>query len=188
MFNKLEGIKVLWTAAGLSLLAAGCATGSAPAVTETVSADEAVVMGRFRLIRNGDEVALGDGIFANKATLIMHADGEPTSFDGAVGDEGEFQWSLVPGRYHIDEVGFMVHGEHFSPSADLTFVVSEDFAAVYVGTIIVETTLDSGYYGLDGSVKAVSVENDCDSDCATLAAHAGVANDAYGVMLARVDD
>lgn len=188
MFKRIEGLKVLWTAAGLSLLAAGCATGSPPAATESVSADEAVVMGRFRLIRNGNDVALGDGIFANKATLTMHADGEPTSFDGAVGDDGEFQWTLAPGTYHIDEVGFMVHGEHFSPSADLTFVVGEEFNAVYVGTIIVETTLESGYYGLDGSVKAVSVENDCESDCATLAAHAGIAGDALDVELAYAHD
>ena len=188
MFNTIRGIKLLWAAGGLSLLATGCAAGSPPVDAESVSAGEAIVMGRFRLIRNGDVVPLGDGIFANKATLVMHADGEPSSFDGAVGDGGEFQWSLAHGTYHIDEVGFMVHGEYFSPSADLSFVVGGEFDAVYVGTIIVETTLESGYYGLDGSVKAVSVENDCESDCATLAAHAGIAGDALDVELAHMHD
>ena len=55
----------------------------------SASPSDTVVFGKFRLLRNGNEANLGDGIFANSATLHLYDQGEQREVAGKVGKGGE---------------------------------------------------------------------------------------------------
>ena len=135
--------------AGLS----GCA-----ATANNVNADAnagatgPVAFGKFRLVRNGYEMKVGEGIFANSATLqVYDADGD-REMKGKVGRNGEFSWALEPGSYRIVSVGFKYHGERVAPPANFAFEVSAGHKATYVGTIMLEVSFEAGQYGTTGTV------------------------------------
>ena len=127
---------------------------------------EPIVLGRFRLVRNGNDARLGRGPFATRAMLHMAGGKDRREVVGQVGADGEFAWALAPGRYRLTAIGFDSRGERETAQTDFTFVVPADHKAVYIGSITLETTFESGYYGLNGTVEDYGVTNDCAADCA----------------------
>ena len=144
---------------------------------------DTVVFGKFRLLRNGSEANLGEGIFANSATLHLYDQGERREIAGKVGKGGEFAWVLAPGQYRVSSIGFNNRGERAETETDFSFTVSADSEAIYVGTITLETTFDSGYFGLNGVVDRYTVSDDCANDCAGRLERLGLSSDAATVSL-----
>lgn len=169
----------------------GCATtsssidSSAELAQATQSKDAGVVFGKFRLVRNGQDVQLGEGVFANSATLHLNQDGDAREIVGKVGRDGQFAWVLQPGDYHITSIVFSHRGEKFSPQTNFAFTASTDHKASYVGTITLETTIDSGYLGLNGIVDRITVKDDCAADCEARLTRLGLSTDELTTSLLR---
>jgi hypothetical protein len=144
---------------------------------------DTVVFGKFRLLRNGAEAKLGDGIFASSATLHLYDQGERREIAGKVGKGGEFAWVLPPGRYQVSSIGFDNRGERAATDTDFSFTVAAGSEAIYIGTITLETTFDSGYFGLNGVVDRYTVSDDCADDCADRLARLGLASGKATVSL-----
>lgn len=128
-------------------------------------ATDTIVFGKFRLVRNGEEIRLGEGIFANSATLELQRSGSNGKIVGEVGRDGEFAWALEPGSYRMSSIGFSFRGEKIESPTSFSFAVSSDHPASYVGTIALEATFDSGYHGTSGTVDRITVRNDCETEC-----------------------
>ena len=164
------------------LLIAGCGT------TRTQMAganDGTIVFGKFRLLRNGEEVSFGDGIFANSAMLNLYEAGSERQIVASVGRDGEFSWNLAPGEYRLSSIAFMFHGERFEPQTNFVFSVSSQHAASYVGTVTLESTFQSGYLGLNGAVDRITIVDDCHSDCASRLARLGLEGETAATSLPR---
>ena len=174
------------------LLAAGvlAMAGCSLTVVETGAdspalADDAVVIGKLRVVRNGTDVGLGRGFFASRATVDLIDLDTADHFEADVGENGEFAWTLAEGSYTLESIDFMVRGERVSLTGDFAFDVGRACPATYIGTITVETTFDSGYYGLTGAIDGYSITDDCEADCAPMLTRLGVAADAATVALLR---
>ncbi len=182
-------IKSFITLFGLGLLAgmAGCTTTasieSGEALSKRAVPGDAVVFGKLKLIRNGEEAQLGSGVFESgaKLHLVNMASGKQTI--GRVGKGGEFAWALGSGNYEVVTIGFDNRGEHKQAETSFTFAVSDDHEAVYVGTIALETSFHSGYYGFNGTVDDYTVSNDCAADCAARLDRLGLSADSMDVAL-----
>lgn len=163
-------------------LFAGCASNPAPLAG---AADGATVFGKFRLLRNGEEVIFGNGIFANSAMLNLYeADGE-RQIVANVGRDGEFSWNLAPGDYRLSSIAFMFHGERVEPQTNFVFSVSAEHAASYVGTVTLESTFQSGYLGPNGAVDRITIVDDCRTDCGSRLARLGLKGENAAVSLPR---
>ncbi len=149
----------------------------------TKATTDTVVFGKFRLLRNGNEANLGDGIFASSATLHLYDQGERREIAGKVGKGGEFAWVLAPGQYRVSSIGFDNRGERAETGTDFSFTVSAGNGAIYVGTITLETTFDSGYFGLNGVVDRYTISDDCANDCADRLARLGLSSETATVSL-----
>ena len=141
----------------------------------TDTAAEKVVIGKFRLIRNGEEVDFGEGIFANSARLHMYHDGASREIVGNVGRDGEFAWVLEPGDYTLSSIAFKHRGETIEPAANFAFTVSANHDASYVGTITLEATFSSGYYGTSGVIERFFINDDCAAECSKMLSDLGMA-------------
>ncbi len=150
----------------------GCATSpgsveSGTDLTQAAAADTGtVVFGKFRLIRNGQEADFGTSMFDSTAALHLSRADSGDEIVGKVGEAGEFAMALEPGFYRVKSISFSNRGERVKPLTSFTFEVSASDEAVYIGTMTLETTFDSGYYGLNGIVDGYTVRNDCAVDCA----------------------
>jgi hypothetical protein len=171
--------------AGLS----GCAntastidTGADLAKATSAQTDN-VVFGKFRLVRNGYEAKLGTSVFANSATLHLYQQDGNEKFVGKVGSDGDFAWVLKPGSYRVSSIGFYNRGDKVEPVTNFTFTVPADHDAIYVGTITLETTFDSGFLGVNGTVDRYTVANDCATDCAPRLEQLGLAETGATVSL-----
>ena len=153
------------------------------------SASDTVVFGQFRLIRNGQEVRQGEGLFGSSARLTLIGEGQ-REIVGKVGRNGEFAWVLPPGEYSVSSLSFGNYGDR-NPRArletptNLSFTVSADKDAAYIGTITLEATLDSGYYGVNGTFDRYTVSNDCGAVGADRRAALGLTADDVAVSLLR---
>ena len=145
------------------------------------------VFGRFRLIRNGEDVRLGEGFFANHATLHLHAPGESAPIKGKVGKNGEFAWALGAGQYRVTGIEFMARGDRFTVSTEVAFTASGKHRAAYLGTITLETALESGYHGMDVTAERYSVSDDCETDCDRMLADLGMPEGSATVALMRAE-
>ena len=174
--NLIVTSVLIVTAGGL----AGCATATSSIESGNDIAAAAtgnpVVFGKFRLIRNGNEARIGNDLLSTTATLTLKQAGSAEEFVGAVGADGEFAWALEPGFYRVASIGFDNRGERVEPITNFTFKVNGDHEAIYIGTVTLEATFDSGYYGLNGVVDGYSVSNDCASDCARRLAQLGLSS------------
>jgi hypothetical protein len=173
--------------AGLS----GCAT-NARTVTSaedlaaaSMTGSETVVIGKFRLLRNGYEARLGNGFFATSAKLHVNRDGNPQEIVGEVGRDGQFVWILEPGNYRISSIAFDNRGDSVEPVTNFAFTVADGADATYIGTITMEATFESGYYGLSGTVDRYAVIDDCAADCDARLAALGLSRDRAVVSLAH---
>ena len=159
---------------------AGCAStakhiGSGETLEKAASVTtDTIVFGKFRLVRNGEEIRLGEGIFANSATLQLQKSGSDGKIVGEVGRDGEFAWALEPGSYRMSSIGFSFRGEKVESETSFGFTVSADHRASYVGTITLEATFDSGYHGTTGTVDRITVKNDCETECENRLAELGL--------------
>ena len=68
---------------------------------------------------------------------------------------------------------------------NLSFTVTADKDAVYIGTITLEATLDAGYYGVGGTFDRYTVSNDCSEVCADRMTALGLGEKAVTVSLLR---
>ena len=155
----------------LPALLVGCST--TPGQLTSSGNGDTLVFGKFKLVKNGKDVALGDGLFANHATLRFERLGAGEEFVGKVGRDGEIAWYLGPGEYHVSAVSFGNQGERVDSGVSLNFHVAPQAEAVYVGTVVVQTRFHTGYYGTDAVVGTV-VRNECARDCAALLARHGL--------------
>ena len=155
---------------------------------QSTEAEPAVVMGKFRLVKNGEEVALGDGIFANNATLHLYCADRETEVNAKVGPNGEFAWALEPGSYRISDIEFMVRGKRFAPTTNFEFVADVNDEVTYIGTITLVTTWEFGHQGVDGVVDSASVDDECATDCAGMLARLDMGQDAATVSLVHAGD
>lgn len=166
---------------------AGCATANQSIESgndlAAASHGDPVVFGKFRLIRNGNEARIGNDLLSTTATLTLKQAGSREEFVGAVGANGEFAWALEPGFYRVASIGFDNRGERVEPITNFTFTVNGDHEAVYVGTVTLEATFDSGYYGLNGVVDGYSVSNDCATDCTRRLEQLGLPADDFATAL-----
>jgi hypothetical protein len=164
MIRKLFATSLLVAVAGMS----GCAA-TADSIASTsdraqVGPGESVVFGKFRLIRNGEEARIGSGPLATSAVLTLrNVDGD--EIVGKAGANGEFAWALDPGVYRVSSIRFDNRGEHEKAVTNFIFSVDGNYSSVYIGTVTLEATFDSGYYGLNGVVDGYSVSNDCAAEC-----------------------
>ena len=151
-----------------SVFALACLSGCATTSGNNVAANDSdiAVLGKFELVKNGEPVAVGEGLFANHATLLFNRQGVDETVIGKVGAEGEFTWWLAPGEYHVSAVTFSNRGERIEPAVSLNFTVHPEAKAVYIGTVTVDSSFDSGYYGTDARLDATTVRNECLAHCA----------------------
>ncbi len=165
----------------------GCAmtANGNPSSEAVANASNAVVFGKFRLVRNGHEMQFGDSIFANTATLTVYDARDGREINGKVGRDGQFAWALKPGTYHVSSVGFKYHGERVEPPTGFTFTVSPDHKATYVGTMMLEASFSAGQYGTNGTIDKYTVSNDCATDCASQLARLGLDADSTTTALFR---
>ncbi|WP_405232014.1 hypothetical protein [Lentisalinibacter salinarum] len=165
--------RLIFAAAGGCLLAglSGCATtagnidSAAELAGETGEPAATVVFGRFELMRNGHQVAFGDGIFASSATLNLAEAGSPQPIVGRIGRDGEFAWALEPGTHRVTSIGFRYQGQKIRPPTGFTFTVPEGYRASYVGTITLEATFDRGLLGTRVHVDRYTISDDCAAEC-----------------------
>lgn len=167
----------LFAMAGLS----GCATTSsidsqAELAELGPASGQVVVFGKFRLIRNGEQAVLGEGILGNSATMRMEPAGGSDDILAEVGRNGEFAWALEPGLYRISSIGFSNRGARVEPITNFTFDVAADSEAVYIGTVTMDTTFDSGFYGLNGIIDSYTVSDDCAVTCDSRLSRLGLAD------------
>ena len=185
VFRKLIAAVVIV----LTGLVSGCATqvdqvASGQALAGAGSS-ASVVFGKFRLVRNGEEAMINDGILGTSVVLHLENLATKDEIRGSVGDNGEFAWALEPGFYRVSKVTFNNRGERVEPLTNLTFSMSPDKEAVYIGTVTMETTIESGYYGINGTVDAYRVRNDCATDCASRLAEMGMTDAEVDIGLLR---
>jgi len=171
-------------AAGLSGCAAITETAGLDAESERLAAGS-LVIGKFELVRNGEEVPLADGLFSNSAKLYLQEAGERKEIAVRVGDNGEFALPAMPGDYEISRVAFNFHGEQLQAPTNLEFSVADDVRASYIGTITLEVTLGSGYRGTVGSFDQFRIRNDCAIDCDRLLTRAGLSPEDAETALVR---
>lgn len=164
--------------AGLS----GCATTTSSIDSQAELAKlaptsgQVVVFGKFRLIRNGEVAALGESILGNSATMRMEQAGGSDDIVAEVGRNGEFAWALEPGLYRISSIGFNNRGVRVEPITNFTFNVAAGSDAVYIGTVTMDTTFDSGFYGLNGIIDSYTVSDDCAVTCDSRLSRLGLAD------------
>lgn len=144
-----------------------------------------VVFGKFRLLKNGNEIKLGDGFFSNVAALRLYRPEDQEEFTGRVGDDGEFSMQLAPGDYYIENVVFKHQGETIAPETNYVFTVSADHEANYIGTITLETTFTKDYNGVKGTFDRFTVADDCATDCDRRLAELGLPNSELMVDLPK---
>ena len=168
---------------------AGCAT-TVDSVNESAKiaqsaevTDKKIVFGKFRLMQNGEEVTLGDSVFANSATLQLYRYETDREIVGKVGKDGDFAWVLEPGQYQLSSIAFKHRGESIEPDTSFAFTVSADHDASYVGTITLEATSDSGYHGTSVMVERFTVSNDCEAECGKVLTALGMTQDAATTSL-----
>ena len=150
---------------------------------EAFSEGKHVVFGKFTLLQNGREARLGEGPLTNSAVLHLDQADDEQSIAGRVGEDGEFAWALQPGIYRVSGIDFYSRGDRIALDTDFAFLVSEDYAANYIGTITLETTIDAGYYGVSGTVERYILSNDCAADCDDRLAKLGLSDDSVGIAL-----
>ncbi|MCH5377512.1 MAG: hypothetical protein JJ992_26440 [Planctomycetes bacterium] len=166
--NLIVTSALMVAAVGISGCAIAARSVDSGADLSTVaSSDRSVVFGKFRLVRNGNEAQFEDNILSVPPTLTLKRVGSDLELVGDVGEDGEFAWVLEPGFYRVSSIGFSNLGERVEPVTNFTFVVDGAHEAVYVGTVTLEATFDSGYYGVNGTIDRYSVSNDCATDCAS---------------------
>ena len=192
MNNVTRKIKVISMTCVVALVGlAGCGTAVATIhsgeelARASVDATVTVGFGQFRLVRNGQEADLGDGVFASSAALQLFDSEDGCDITGKVGKDGEFAWALHPGEYSVSSVSFTNRGDRVVTPTNFTFTVSENQEAIYVGTITLEATIDSGYYGMNGTIDRFTVIDDCALDCAGRLEQLGLNADAATTSLFR---
>ena len=143
----------------------------------------ALVFGKFRLLKNGNETKLGEGMFSNVAALRLYRPEDQEEFTGRVGENGEISMKLSPGEYYVNSITFRHQGERIEPETNFRFVVSADHKASYIGTITLETSFSNGYHGMKGSFDRFTVRNDCAESCDQRLAELGLVPQDVAVTL-----
>ena len=147
--------------------------------------DESVVFGKFRLIQNGEETPLGNGFLTSSATLRLVDHAGDRVITGRVGRDGEFAWVLPAGDYNLSSVSFSKRGERIETPTNFSFTVSSAYDAVYIGTVSLEATLDSGYYGMNGTIDRLNIIDECKKDCSARLSRLGLDSQAPAIALLR---
>ena len=104
---------------------------------------------------------------------------------GRVGRDGEFAWLLEPGDYTLSSIAFKHRGETIEPAANFAFAVSADHDASYVGTVTLEATFSSGYYGTSGVIERFFISDDCAAQCSKMLSKLGMADTVAASSLLR---
>ena len=161
----------------------GCAASGG--ANQYADAEKTAVIGDLRLITNGVEERLGDGLFAADAGFRLEHEETGRDFNGHIGKNGTFEAKLMPGTYRIHTIFFKHHGEIIEADTDFVFSVADDAAATYIGTISLEATLDNSAHGVIGTADRFTVRNDCPSVCDSRMASIGLPHGHASVSLAH---
>ena len=157
---------------------------AAPLAALTAEADSPVV-GKLRLVKNGQEVVLGSGLRQAPAELQLIDLAGQERIRVRVGKGGAFASALAAGDYLVSGIDFLVRGERVSAKTNLVLTVDEDSLATYVGTVTLQATFESGYHGLAGTIDGYSVADDCVTDCAPMLSALDLRDSAVTVALLR---
>lgn len=176
--------RIYRTVAKTLTLIGALALAPAMAVADADAAGSTVI-GKLRLVKNGEEMALGRGPLANPAKLTLVDTATQRRQRVQVGDGGAFSWQLAPGQYRLAGIDFLVRGERVSAQSNFMLTVPSEATATYVGTVTLEATFAPGYYGLAGAVDRHFVSDDCVTDCAPMLSDLGLSTDAVTVALLR---
>ena len=168
-------------ALAVAFFAGGCAT------TGSSGDSERVAFGSFNLISNGHEVEFGEGLAKRHAAIEVRNTVDQQLYSGRVGKDGKFALSLPTGEYVIETIAFEHHDEMIESPANFRFSVSEEFKSVYIGSVTLEATLDSGIYGVVGTADRYTVNNDCADGCTDTLKTLGLRASTSGVSLMRWD-
>lgn len=153
----------------------------------SLPSDEAVVIGRLVVIKDGREVTYSNGPLTSNAKLQLTDARHGTTVRAEVGPGGEFAWPLHPELYRIDAIEIVARGQRLVFPTYLSFAASGDTSATYVGTITLEVDIDSGYYGIEARPESMTVQNDCQADCEAILADLGFGRNDIGIALAQPD-
>mgnify|MGYP001817414033 FL=1 len=173
------------TIAAAGVMALMGLTGCATTGMQQAASTDAVVFGKLKLIKNGEEAPLGKSFFAGLASLDIEKVGGHGDTVANVGWGGEFDVALAPGEYRITGVEFTNRGERVHADTDFAFTVSDNSAPVYIGTLTLETSFSSGYYGMSGQIDRFSVSDDCARDCMNRLSEMGLAANMSTTALIR---
>lgn len=179
-----------FTAVVFSILLSGCAATGAgldPVKGLDEKQSDAIVIGKIRLIKNGDEVALGDGMFSTAPRVHMVDVRNDRSVRAKVGDNGEFAWPLQAEYYNVTGIEFLVNGQQILFPTYLTFAPSSTKDATYVGTITLDMDVDSGFYGVTAKAASMNISDECNSMCDRHLANLGLDRNDLDIGLVRPD-
>ena len=187
MQRLFRNITVTIGSVALAMTLAGCSTTASlengDDLAKSVNGSETVIFGKLRLVRNGANVDLSDGMFATTATLQLDNASRDHSIVGKVGKDGEFAWALYPGEYRVTSIGHDNRGQHVKTDTGLVLTVPAGEDAVYVGTITVEASFEYGMHVPRGEVEQFRINNDCATDCAARLESLGMSGDDMTVSL-----
>ena len=146
-------------AAACVVLATGCAS------TTSLNSDGHVAFGKFNLISNGHAVDLGHTVFDRHAYVQVRNANNRKLYSGKVGQGGQFAMQLPAGDYLLEKIVFEHHNEKIESDTSFRFTIPEQYRSVYLGTVTLEASLETGIYGVVGTADRYTITDDCSSGC-----------------------
>ncbi|MEM6513080.1 MAG: hypothetical protein AAF660_08715 [Pseudomonadota bacterium] len=169
------------TASAAILIAAGCST------TAVTGGAERVAFGGLNLISNGHEVSLGGGLDQRDAVIGVRDTLSQRLYTSRVSDGGQFALTLMPGDYLVETIAFDYHGEKIEAPANFRFSVPSEFDSVYIGSVTLEASLESGIYGVVGTADRYTIDDECAVRCDEQLSSLGLQTSTSGVSLMSWD-
>ena len=168
-------------ALAIGFMAAGCTS------TAVMGDTYRVAFGTFNLISNGHEIEVGNGPAKRHAMLEVRSMVDQKLYSGRVGNDDRFAMALPVGEYVIETIGFEHHKEMIESPANFRFSVPSDYESVYVGSVTLEATLESGIYGVVGTADRYTVNNHCSDGCDDTLTTLGLGQSTSGISLMSWD-
>ncbi len=168
-------------ALAMAFIAGGCTT------TGYMADAERVAFGSFELVSNGHDVKLGHGPAKRQAAIEVRNILDQTLYSGRVGDDGQFALALPAGEYLIETIAFEHHEEMIEAPANFRFSVPAELKSVYIGSVTLEASLDSGIYGVVGTADRYTVNNECADGCGSKLKSLGLRASNSGISLMSWD-
>lgn len=120
--------------------------------------DHAIVFGQIEWIEDGEKKKVGKDIVLEPHMLNL--DDESIAI-GLLGEDGKFVWYLPAGTYFIKTI--VIEFRSYNVLPKVAFRVPENGKAYYLGTLICDSTLKSGFLGVSGTFH-YKINDESDSE------------------------